>query len=83
MTHKILIKKIFLNTGILFFERALRIVVTAMLMFLLARHLNPDLFGQLSFAIAFSSIISVIANMGTDSVVVHELLIKKNLKMKF
>lgn len=80
MTHKILIKKIFLNTGILFFERALRIVVTAMLMFLLARHLSPDLFGQLSFAIAFSSIISVIANMGTDSVVIHELLIKKKPK---
>jgi len=80
MKFKILIKKIFLNMGFLFFERSLRIFTTAIFMFLLARYFSPDLFGQLSFAIAFSSIISVIANMGMDSVVVHELIVKKKPK---
>ena len=83
MTHKISIKKIFSDTGILFFERVIRTITTTIIMFLLARYLSIDLLGQLSFAIAFGSIISVVAIMGTDGVTVHELITKKNLKMKF
>jgi PST family polysaccharide transporter len=49
-------------------------------MFLLARYLSIDLLGQLSFAIAFGSIISVVAIMGTDGVTVHELITKKKPK---
>ena len=64
----------------LFFERSLKVVVTAILMILFAKYFTPNLFGQLSFAIAFSSIISVIANLGTDSIVVNELITTKKPK---
>jgi len=66
--------------GILFFERVIRIIITTIIMFLLARYLSTDLLGLLSFAIAFSSIISVIAIMGTDGATVHELITKKKPK---
>jgi O-antigen/teichoic acid export membrane protein len=75
-----LTKKNFLNIGALFFERALRIVATSILMFFLARYLSPNLFGQLSFAIAFTSVISIATSIGMDSVVVHELIIEKKPK---
>jgi O-antigen/teichoic acid export membrane protein len=66
---------IFSNMGILFAERILRTAVTFIFMVLLAKYFSTDLFGQLSFAIALCSILSVIAGVGMDSIIIQELIV--------
>lgn len=62
------------NTGWLAVERVLRLVVGAAISVWIARSLGPGLFGEYSYAMAFASLFAVAANLGTDGIVVRDLV---------
>ncbi|MBL9216100.1 MAG: oligosaccharide flippase family protein [Opitutaceae bacterium] len=55
-------------------ERAGRALVTATVLGVVARHLEPAGFGQLNFAVAVAAIAAALANLGLEGVVVDELI---------
>ncbi|MBT8523607.1 flippase [Polynucleobacter paneuropaeus] len=68
-------QEILKNTGWLLFDRLARLIMSLFIGILLARYLGPNNFGLLNYALAYVAIISVISNMGLDSVVIKELTI--------
>jgi PST family polysaccharide transporter len=62
------------NTGWLAVERALRLVVGAGVGIWIARTLGPGSFGEYSYAMAFATMFAAVANLGTDGVVVRDLV---------
>jgi PST family polysaccharide transporter len=62
------------NTGWLTSERVVRLGVGAAVGVWIARVLGPDQYGVLSYALALATIFGSVANLGTDSVVVRELV---------
>lgn len=65
-------QKYFKNTGWLMFGKVLSLVVAIFI----AKFLGPRDFGDLSFAIAFTSIIAAVGTLGLDSFIIRELLNK-------
>jgi PST family polysaccharide transporter len=61
-------------SGWLILERCVVLLSALLVGILLARHLGPDAFGSLSYAIAFVALLSVIPYLGLASVVVQELV---------
>lgn len=61
------------NTGWLFADRALRLIVSVFVGAWIARHLGPEQFGTWSYALAFTAIFSGFATLGLDGIVVREL----------
>lgn len=55
-------------------ERVVRAVVTATVLAMVARHLQPEGFGRLNFALAVTAICAALANLGLEGVVVNELV---------
>jgi O-antigen/teichoic acid export membrane protein len=62
------------NTFWLVAERALRMGVTALVLGLVARHLEPEGFGQLNFAIMLCGLFAGLANLGLDGLIVSEVV---------
>lgn len=62
------------STGWLAGERILRLGLGAVVGVWIARVLGPDRFGRLSYALALATIVGAGANLGTDWVVVRELV---------
>lgn len=62
------------STGWLAGERVLRLGLGAIVGVWIARVLGPDRYGQLSYALALATIVGAGANLGTDWVVVRELV---------
>ena len=59
-------------------ERAARAIVTATVLGLVARHLEPAGFGRLNFAIAIAVIGAALATLGLEGVVINELIRRPN-----
>lgn len=64
------------NAVWLFLDKFLRLGVGLVVGVLVARYLGPELFGKWNYAIAFVSLVSAIATLGLDQIVVKHLLDK-------
>jgi PST family polysaccharide transporter len=60
----------------LFFDKILRLGFGLVVGVLVARYLGPELFGKWNYAIAFISLVSALATLGLDQIVVKHLLDK-------
>jgi len=68
------LQKILSNSGWMFFDKILRMVVGLVVGIWLARYLGPKEFGALNFAIAFNSIFCSIASLGLDGIIVRDIV---------
>lgn len=64
------------NTGWLLGDRVVRLVVGLAITALVTRHLGPEQFGLLSYAVAVVTLFGAVASLGLDSVVVRDLVRK-------
>lgn len=62
------------NTLWQFVDRILRLVGGFAITVAVVRYLGPESFGRLSYAVAFVSLLSPLANLGLDSIVIRELV---------
>ncbi len=67
-------KKYFSNTGWLFFERILMMIITLFVGVYVARYLGPSRYGLLSYSVSFVIIFSAITTLGLDNIVVRDLV---------
>lgn len=73
-------KKYFKNTSWLFFEKFLRLLSGLVVGVLVARHLGPEEFGLLNYAMSFVALFLSFSGLGLDSIVVKELVKEKDQK---
>jgi O-antigen/teichoic acid export membrane protein len=66
--------KYFKNTGWLFGEKILRIVVGLFIGVWIIRYLGPEQFGDFSYALSFVGLFTAIATLGLDGIVIRELV---------
>ena len=64
----------FKNTSWMLGEQMLRMIAGLFVGIWVARYLGPEQFGIFSYALAFTSIFSVIAKLGLDGIVVRDLI---------
>jgi len=64
--------KYFKNTGWLMFGKILSMVIS----FVIARHLQASNFGELSFADAFTTIVAAVGALGLDSFIIREIIVE-------
>lgn len=62
------------NTGWMFFDKVMRMGINFLLIVWITRHLGPDQFGRLSYAIAFVSLFAAVANLGLYGIVVRDIV---------
>lgn len=62
------------NSGWLLLEHAVRLVTGLLVGVQVARHLGPEQFGNLSYALAVVSIAAALSRLGLDSIVVSRLI---------
>ena len=62
------------NTGYLFFEKIIRILVAVFVWALTARFLGADKFGIFNFALSFVYLLGIVSDLGLDQVVIRELV---------
>ncbi len=62
------------NIGWMFFARIATMVVTFIATTYIARHLGPKNYGELSYAISFTSIFSFLASLGIDQILYRDLI---------
>ncbi len=73
-------QRYFFNTGWMFAEKILRLIGGLFVGAYVARYLGPIKFGLLNYVISLTSIFSVLATLGLDTLVILELI--KNEKKK-
>lgn len=71
--HTLKKKSVLVNTGNLFLENILRLVVGAFLSFWMARSLGPEGYGYFSFLISFTSIFATIVVFGNEDLLIKDL----------
>lgn len=74
ISHRPNLVRIADNIGWLFFDKILRMGVGLLVSVWIARHLGPEQFGLLNFAIAFASFFGAIAGLGLNGIVVRDLV---------
>lgn len=62
------------NTGWMFFDKVMRMGVGFLIVVWVTRHLGPEQFGRLSYAIAFVSLFAAVANLGLYGIVVRDIV---------
>lgn len=67
-------KKYFLNTSWLMGEKIFRIGISALVGVLVVRHLQPEGFGKLSYAISFVTLFSTLSTLGLDNIIIKHLV---------
>ena len=67
-------KKYLANTSWLFLEKGVRLVAGFVVGVLVARHLGPEQFGQLSYVQSFVVLLASVATLGLDDIVIRELV---------
>ena len=77
------IQRIAKNTATLFISQVLTYLITFFFTIYIARYLGAEGFGVLSFAIAFSGIFTIIADLGLSTLIVREISRNKNLAKKY
>lgn len=68
--------KIAINLIWIFFDKALRIIIGLFIGVWVARYLGPGQLGQLNYSSSFISLVTTIATLGLNSVVVRRLIVK-------
>ncbi len=68
--------KIAINLSWIFFDKVLRIIIGLFVGIWVARYLGPSQLGQLNYSISFIAIVTTIATLGLNSVVVVRLIVK-------
>lgn len=68
------LQKILGNTGWLFADKIIRLIVELFVGVWIARYLRPEQFGLYSYAIAFVAMFSAFATLGLDRIVVRDIL---------
>jgi len=61
------------NTGWLFADKAMRMVVGVLVGAWVARYLGPRQYGELAYALAFAAFFSVISQLGLDAVAIRDI----------
>lgn len=74
------LRKIISNFGWLFADRVLRMGVGLIVTAWLARYLQPEQFGLLNYAIAFTGLFGTIAALGLDQIVVRNIVSEPETK---
>lgn len=72
--HRPNLQKILTNTGWLFADKILRMVLSLFVAVWVARYLGPGQFGILSYAMAIIALFSAIASLGLNGIVVRDLV---------
>lgn len=67
-------KKYFRNTGWLFIEKIIRVILGAFVVISITNYLGPADFGLYSYALSFAGIFTIIATLGIDSILYRELI---------
>ena len=68
------VRKILANTGWLFSDSVLRLILAVLVSAWVARYLGAEQYGQLNLALAYSAIIGPIAALGLDNVLVRRFV---------
>lgn len=68
------LKKIIGNTGWLFFDKVFRMGVGIFVWVWVARYLGPNDFGLFNYAIAFVALLTPVATLGLDNLVIREIV---------
>ena len=71
-------KKFISDSGWLFTERLIRLLINFFIIVLIARHLGPTNFGLYSFYLSIVLILNVISNLGLDFFLVKQLVTNKS-----
>ena len=61
------------NTGWLFADKAMRMVMGVLVGAWVARYLGPSLYGELAYVVAFVAFFSVICQLGLDAVAIRDM----------
>ncbi|WP_243374505.1 flippase [Geotalea sp. SG265] len=64
---------VLMNTGWMVSDKLVKITTTLVVGVWIARYLGPDLFGELSYALAIAALFQAIANLGLDGIVVRDI----------
>lgn len=72
--HRPELKKIFTNSGWMMGEQIFRLLVGLAVGIWIARLLGPSKFGELSYAISFTSIFGIVATLGLNRILVRNLV---------
>lgn len=72
--HRPSLSRILANLGWLTVDKILRMGVGLVIGVLVARHLGPEMFGALSFALAFVGLFGPLASLGLKQIVVRDLV---------
>lgn len=72
--HRPELQKVLANTGWLFGDQILRMVVGLLVGVWIARYLGPEQFGFLNYAMAFVALFGAIASLGLGDIVVRDLV---------
>ncbi len=67
-------KKYFVNTGWSLLAKIVSLVISFFVTVYMVRYLGPENYGQLSYAISFVSIFSIIATLGIDTILYRDLV---------
>lgn len=62
------------NIGWMFFAKVASMVISLIATFIIARHLGPTNYGQLSYALNFTSLFAFLASLGIDQVLYRDLI---------
>jgi O-antigen/teichoic acid export membrane protein len=76
-------RKIAKNTVFLFISQIISYILAFFYMIYIARYLGADGFGILSFALAFTGIFSILADLGLNTLTVREIARDKSLTSKY
>jgi PST family polysaccharide transporter len=69
-----ILQKAVANTGWLFADKVLRVIVGVIVLIWLARYLGPEKFGILNYSIAFVALFTRVAALGLESIVVRDVV---------
>lgn len=78
-----MIKKLAKNTGYLFLSQILSYLFGFLYVMYSARYLGADDFGIISFALAFTGIIGILADLGLNTLTVREIAREKDLTGRY
>lgn len=71
--------KLFKNISWLFFDKIIRILGGLLVGIWVARYLGPGDFGVLNYALAYTALFMIFANLGLDQIIIREIVKKPKL----
>jgi O-antigen/teichoic acid export membrane protein len=74
------LRQIIFNTGWLFFDRIFQMGLALFIGIWVTRYLGPEQFGLFNYALAFTGLFGVFANLGLDGIVVREIVRQPSAK---